>query len=108
MAEIDIGVLTGGQVRNLSGHERGLHAREHFSLDASDLAPQPVRVLVPHDVYAITTSFFQGMFAESVNRFGSRDAFLEHYRFDANAPVLRQVDRGISAVLTERHNLLVA
>lgn len=108
MAEINIGMVTGGKVRNLSGHERGLSVREELRIDELDVAKEPVRVVIPPDLYAVTTSFFQGMFAKSVKRFGSRDAFLEHYRFDGTTSVLRQIDRGILAVLTERHNIVAA
>lgn len=108
MVEINIARLTRNEVRNLAGHERGLEARALFNLDELDREKDPVRVVVPGDVYALTTSFFQGMFSASVRAFGTREAFLGHYRFDASTAVLLQIDRGISAVLTRRHSLIAA
>lgn len=107
MAQIDLTELTeGGQVRNLSGHLRGVAARQKFQLDALDQNEGAVTVHVPADLYALSSSFFQGMFAESVKRSGSREGFLRKYNFDAPAIVLRQIDSGISASLMPRDRLV--
>ncbi|MGR6430451.1 hypothetical protein ACU5AY_05975 [Rhizobium sp. PAMB 3174] len=103
MKQIQLSELTkNGEVRNLSGHERGLAARQHFKLEEMDQEAGPVVVLVPRFVYTITPSFFQGMFAESVKRLGDRDKFLAHYSFDAEPVVLQQVESGIRSSLMER------
>ncbi|MBS7698673.1 MULTISPECIES: hypothetical protein [unclassified Chelatococcus] len=109
MLEIKLSELTGnGEVRNLSGHERGLAARKKFQLEAADERGEEVLVVVPHEVYTLTPSFFQGMFAESVRRAASREKFLARYRFDADPVVLRQVESGISASLMRRGSILAA
>lgn len=108
--EINLGDLTrGGEVRNLSGHERGLAARAHFGLDAADGAAEEVRIVVPADIYTVTPSFFQGMFARSVHAAGDDPArFFQRYRFKASPVVLRQIERGLAAVRTQRGNILAA
>jgi hypothetical protein len=109
MAEINLGDLTaGGEVRNLTAHERGVAARVHYRLDQLDVSPEPVTVIVPREIFTLTPSFFQGMFAESVHHFVSREKFLEHYRFDASNLILKQIDRGISAAQMRRGELLSA
>jgi hypothetical protein len=106
---INLGELTrGGEVRNLSGQERGVAARRHFGLEVLDHSDDPVQVFVPAGITTVTTSFFQGMFAESVRALGGRDGFLAHYRFDASPIVLRQLDRGIQNVTTRRGEVLAA
>lgn len=101
---IDFGLLTAdGEIHNLSGHERGLNARDLYKLDRLDMTSEPVKVVVSEDLYAMSPSFFQGMFAKSVHRLGSRDKFLEHYLFDATPDFMEDVDRGIRAVLTNRN-----
>lgn len=101
--DLQISELTQGVVRNLSGHERGVAARRRFELDRLDEDQEMVvRIIVPEDLDAITTSFFQGCFAESVNRLGGRDAFLRKYKFLADEFILSQVNRGINAVVS-RH-----
>ncbi len=109
MAEINLGDLTaGGEVRNLTAHERGQAARGHYGLEAIDATAEPVKVIVPREILTLTPSFFQGMFAESVQYFGSREAFLHHYQFDASNLILKQIDRGISASQMRRGELLSA
>lgn len=109
MATIDLNEMTGGgEIRNLTGHERGVLAREHYKLDALDYAAEPVTVIVPASVYTLTPSFFQGMFAESVQKFETRERFLEHYRFEATTLIMRQVERGIIGSQMRRGELLSA
>ncbi|WP_374405161.1 hypothetical protein [Pelagerythrobacter sp.] len=79
--------LTRGQVRNLAGHDRGTSARAFFEIDRLDQVPEPVIVDVPENFRAISASFFQGMFSESVRALGGALAFFEHYRFDAPAHI---------------------
>ncbi|MBR0834108.1 hypothetical protein JQ612_12985 [Bradyrhizobium manausense] len=109
MREISLKDLTNdGEVRNLSGHERGQAARASYHLDDADRDGDTVRVVVPDDVYSITSSFFQGMFSESVRKAGSRDTFLARFQFDAPPVVLRQIERGIEASLMRRGSILAA
>ena len=92
---IDLNEFTkGGQVRNLSGKDRGLAARERFDLDRYDESREQVTVKVPHNVYAISTSFFCGMFGESYVKLGSR-GLREVYRFEMPDVLRPQVEQGI-------------
>lgn len=94
---IDLGSLTGdGKVRNLSGHEKGSAARAKYRLDLADASTLPVPVVVPSYVYAISSSFVQGMFTPSLRALGSIEAFFQHYQFDASASIIRQIERGLA------------
>lgn len=107
MMKIDLGDLTNnGEVRNLSGHERGVAARAKFDLDALDKDSAEVVIGVPEDLYSVSPSFFQGMFAASVRACGNRDGFLKRFHFDAPVVVLRQIDSGIAASLRKRSSVL--
>jgi hypothetical protein len=109
MREINFKDLTNdGEVRNLSGHERGRAARGKYHLDDADAGGETVHVVVPEDIYSVTSSFFQGMFSESVRKAGNRDQFLARYAFDAAPVVLRQIERGIEASLMKRGSILAA
>lgn len=79
--------LTKGQVKNLAGHDRGTSARSFFEIEKLDHSPDPIIVDVPDNFRAISASFFQGMFSESVRALGGALAFFEHYRFDAPAHI---------------------
>lgn len=98
LTKIDLGFLTGdGKVKNLSGHDKGSAAREKFELNRLDELAEPVEVVIPAFVYAISSSFVQGMFIQSLQKLGSVDAFFKHYRFQAGATVIRQIERALAA-----------
>lgn len=105
MRTIELEQLTKGEVHNLSGHDRGQAARAHFNLSDMDSTDGVIVVHVPEHIYTITSSFFQGMFAESVTKLGDRDTFLSRYRFDADPVVLQQIEQGIRASLMTRKSI---
>ncbi|WP_156478017.1 hypothetical protein [Acetobacter malorum] len=92
-------VTNNGAVRNLSGKERGEAARNLFQLDNLDKASETVVVRVPHYLYAMSSSYFLGLFSPSVTRFGSKEKFLEHYRFEASPSIMKSVLHAISRCL---------
>lgn len=106
MSEINLASLTRGEVRTLSGQDRGQQARAHFALDNLDEAGEPVVVRVPEDLDSVTPSFVQGMFSKSIKRFSSREGFLRHYQFLARPLILRQIDAGIRNSLIQRKAVL--
>ena len=69
-----------GKIRNLSGKESGVAAREHFKLDSLDAAEGPINVMIPTEVYNISPSFFCGMFGKSYEMLG-HSKLLDHYHF---------------------------
>lgn len=104
MATIELTDLTKGEVRSLSGQERGVAARERFAVDAFDESEERV-VVRARGIESVTPSFLQGMFSKSIRRFGSRERFLAHYAFDASPELLRQIDRAIRNTLIDRQSL---
>jgi hypothetical protein len=80
---IDLEFLTKGEVTNLAGHDRGLSARGYYGLDELDQANDTVKVVVPEYLIAISNSFFQGMFSESVQAATNVNDFFSKYQFDA-------------------------
>lgn len=100
---IDLNVLTdNGRFHSLSGYDAGQSARARFGLDQHDSSDETVSVAIPEHVFNVAPSFFQGMFAPSVKHFGSAERFLEHYEFDVDPVVMRQVRRGLNACLNTR------
>lgn len=103
---IDLVELTKGEVRNLTGQDRGVAARELFDLDSIDQTEEDVRIIVPADLDAISTSFFQGMFTASVRAASSAEAFFARYRFEATPSIREQVFRGVERILAPRGTAL--
>jgi len=101
---IDLGVLTGGKVHNLSGHERGLAARKRFGLDSLDNDGVVHTIRVPESMNAISPSFVQGMFTATLRSYGNDLAkFKRYYAIEASDLIQRQIDRGIQNILMNRN-----
>lgn len=84
-----------GKVKNLSGKDRGLHARARFGMDRLDRGADAVTVIIPDYVYAVSTSFFCGMFSASYNALGGRDGLLDKYRFETLPELWPQIEQGL-------------
>ncbi|WP_137045493.1 hypothetical protein [Pseudolabrys sp. FHR47] len=102
MPEVDLVILTRGEVRSLIGHERGVAARQEFDLDRLDKVDEEIVVRVPGDMRTLTPSFLQGLFAGSVSNLGEH-GFYKHYKFDAPMHILDDVRAGVDRILTSRH-----
>ena len=101
MADLDLGILTKGEVASLIGHDRGLGARKLFKLDVLDREGTPVTVTAPESLEALTPSFVQGLFASSVHLLGE-DKFFDHYRFEMNRDLLEDIRVGVQRALMKR------
>ena len=89
-----------------SGRAKGELARSEFDLDAMDEAQIEILVRIPSSTYSVTTSFFLGLFGDSVRRAGSRDAFLRRYHFDSPEVFRATFDTCIARALREHTELI--
>ncbi|MGU3577113.1 hypothetical protein ACLBWZ_16480 [Brucellaceae bacterium C25G] len=103
---IDFAKLTGnGEVRNLSGKERGVAARAELGLDNYDASENEVLVKVPSYVDTISPSYFQGLFSESIKKL-NKDGFSKKYKFDASDIIMNWIDIGIRNTTISRAPLI--
>lgn len=104
---IDLGILAdNGKVRNLAGKERGIAAREELRLDVLDAGDTTIEVVVPAYLDAISPSYFQGLFSNSIEHLHGRDGFLRKYRFRANEQMMRWIEVGIRNATSSRADLI--
>jgi hypothetical protein len=66
-----------------AGRDRGELAREKLQLDALDKKDTEVDVSVPEHTYTVTSSFFLGLFGDSVRAAGSSEKFFHRFHFNA-------------------------
>ena len=92
---IDLALYTAdGKIQNLSGKSRGLDVRREFKMDELDRGVEVVSVLIPNYIYAISTSFFCGMFSDSY-RFLGRQGLLNKYLFKMDSELWPQIHQGL-------------
>lgn len=102
---IDIANVAKGGIHNLSGKLRGESAREYFGLDRLDEDDQQVTVVFPEELYAISSSFFLGMFSLSIRKFGE-EKFLKKYKFQADENMQRQIRHGVKRATMSRESII--
>lgn len=81
---IDLGKHRTAGVRVFSGRKRGEGVRKSLRVDELDSQPDEVVVKIPEDTFTVTSSFFLGLFGDSIQRLGEKQ-FREKYRFDGPA-----------------------
>lgn len=100
---IDLGELTHGRSILLSGHERGVSARALYNLDSLESDDAVVSIVAPENLDAITTSFVQGMFGDTMQRYGSIDAILSKYDIsELGLALQRDIRIGLSRLSFKR------
>lgn len=77
-----------------------MECREQFNITRIDAAPENVVVSIPKDIYSVNTSFFLGLFGDSVRKFG-RDRFLSKYRFECDDVHRETIKYGVERALKE-------
>ncbi len=80
--------------RVFSGREEGKSSRSFHDLDNKDKDDNNYKIVFPNNVLALNTSFFLGMFGNSVRYLG-KERFLEKYQFDTKSAIIRSVENGI-------------
>jgi hypothetical protein len=104
---LDLEPLAGDKrVPALTGKERGIAARKLLSLDDLDAEDASITVRVPDFIGAISSSFFLGLFADSLRKFDSEEKFLAKYNFDATPVLMEQITSALRNGLMRRGRLI--
>jgi len=89
------------------GRPKGEAAREKLNVDCFDKDDNVViDVVIPDNTYSINSSFFLGLFGDSIRAAGSREAFLKKYNFKTSPEFMKSVESGIQRALHEQSFLL--
>lgn len=87
--------------RVFAGRTRGSKCRERFGLEDLDSRQVHVRISVPQDTLAITTSFLLSFLGPSMRKAGSIEAFREKFTIDCPSYIQPAIDEGIRRALKE-------
>lgn len=90
-----------------SGRPKGEAAREKIDLDKIDKDPSAIVIIrVPDNTFSLNSSFFLGLLGKSIRAAGSREKFLEKFKFKNPPHIEIDIEGGIEKALLERKNLL--
>lgn len=88
------------------GRPNGEHAREVLKLDSLDENKNMRFVVdIPETTYNINSSYFLGLFGDSVRAAGSIEKFRERFTFRTHGKDYRVIDRGIERALVRDKGL---
>ena len=104
MTAIDLARFTSKTSMVLSGRERGVGVRSKLDLDKLDRAAQIIEVTIPEHIISLNSSFFQGLFGESVRSLGGLK-FRECYRFLCSEVIAEDIEKGIVDALNQSNPL---
>ena len=90
-----------------SGRQSGQLNRNKYNLDKIDQSDVSIDVLIPEDTYAITSSFFMGLFGKSIRDLGDRNAFVKKYRFKTSERFRGKIEIYIERALREKTPVLL-
>lgn len=74
----------------------GLCAREYFNIEKHDSLGSPVQVLIPDNTKALSTSFFIGMFEDSIKKSDNPHGFLSKYQFLCKEHISTQIRNSLN------------
>jgi hypothetical protein len=77
---VDLAAYNTPGIRVFAGRDRGEAARAAAKLAEADAAGDTVEVRIPDDVFSINSSFFLGMFGNSIRGLGEAE-FRKRYSF---------------------------
>ena len=104
MNKMDISVIQSKKYKVLSGVDLGKAARSFFKIDDLDEQTTHVTVVVPKDVFSLNSSFFSGLFHDSIVKL-KEEGFRRKYIFECTDVIKKNVDDGIFYVLNTKNIL---
>lgn len=100
---VDLEKYRSSGARVFAGRDRGREVRKKAGLDRLDASEDIVWVDVPEDTFSINSSFFLGLFGDSIRRLGATD-FRRKYQFRGKS-IVRLVESGIAEALNRESPL---
>ena len=83
----------------LAGRTNGEDIRKKINLEKIENENKKIEIIIPNDVFSFNSSYFLGMFGESVKKLG-KEKFEEKYQFNTkNESIRMNIKDGIDEAL---------
>lgn len=102
-AQINLDDFRSPHSRVYAGRDRGIAVRERVRLSDLERSSDVIEVSVPEDIFSVNSSFFLGMFGDSIRALGE-EQFRKRYRF-TGADIDATIDYCIAEALKRGHAL---
>lgn len=88
-----------GRKKVLAGRDNGEDIRQKINLEKIENENEKIEIIIPKDVFSFNSSYFLGMFGESVKKLG-KEKFEEKYQFNtSNESIKMNIKDGIDEAL---------
>jgi hypothetical protein len=95
---IDLGAHNSDAIKVYAGRPYGENVRRAVGLDQFEESDETIIVVVPDDVFSVASSFFSGLFGDSVRKLGELE-FRRRFQF-RGASVAMALDEAIREALS--------
>ena len=92
--------------RVFTGRERGAAVRVQSGIDNLFSETDPLKVVIPDDIFSITPSFLEGLFKNIVTKYG-KETVLKNVVFTGNYRVKNAFDEAVDRIVQKRSGFAV-
>lgn len=89
----------------ITGRDAGIAVRKKIKLASREDDGELFSIVIDKRYVSFKSSYFLGMFSESVKKFGDRERFLNVYEFNCDEIIMKNIDRNIKEALKENNAL---
>lgn len=93
------GVPNAKKIFAISGRDLGFKQRKLHKLDELENNNDKIEIKVADNIIFLSSSFFLGMFGESVRKCGTKEKFKEKFIFKTNGQIESNIEDGINDAL---------
>ncbi|MDE5881710.1 MAG: STAS-like domain-containing protein [Muribaculaceae bacterium] len=89
--------------RVFTGRERGAEVRVQSGIDNLFSESEPLKVVIPDDVFSITPSFLEELFKNIVMRYG-KETVLKNVKFTGKYRIRNAFDEAVNRIAQNQEN----
>ena len=83
----------------ISGRDLGFKQRKFHKLDELEDNYDEIEIAIDNNIIFLSSSFFLGMFGESVRKCGNKENFIQKFIFKSNNQLKSNIEDGINDAL---------
>ncbi|MCI8498930.1 MAG: hypothetical protein HFG33_06040 [Bacilli bacterium] len=100
------GIPNSKKIFAISGRDLGFKQRKYHKLDELEENNDIIEVKIADNIIFLSSSFFLGMFGDSVRKCGSKEKFKEKFIFKTNGQIESNIEDGINDALKNINPLI--
>ncbi len=93
------GIPNSKDIFAISGRELGYKQRKNHKLDTLENEYKTIEIFIDEKIIFLSSSFFLGMFGDSIRKCKTKENFLEKFRFKTNGQLENNIEDGINDAL---------